>query len=77
MRTMRIKMQDDQGRVYHWTVKRVPRFVQCFIGHSRIGSGWEFTDHDGTTRTVSGQWNDLVAQFKLVAGNYGFLCNLS
>lgn len=61
MKNMRIQLQDTEGEIYHWTIRRSE-----YVKH-----GWEFTDHQGYTRINEGNWRALVFRFKRVAGNYG------
>lgn len=69
---IRVRLEDSEGKVYRWTIKRVPRAVNLILGHKpRVVSGWEFTDHEGYTRFAEGNWRDLVAHFHAVAENYG------
>lgn len=78
MKTMSITMTDKtSGTKCKWVIRRAPRFVQCIGSQTRIGSGWEFQDHDGYVRTASGNWNDLVSLFLVTAENYGFDCRIS
>ncbi len=65
MKSMRIKMVYSDGTVYFWTVRRDPR------------TSWEFTDHDGYTRVVGGNWLNFVPRFRLVAENYGMTTDIS
>jgi hypothetical protein len=69
---MTIRLSDAEGKIYKWTVERIPRVFNCNGSKSRVLSGWQFTDHDGVARFAEGNWRDLVAMFKMVAGNYGF-----
>jgi hypothetical protein len=63
-RAMRIRMTYLDGTVYHWKVRK-------------DRGGWIFVDHEGCERFAEGNWNDLVARFRLVAENYGMTCNIS
>ena len=67
-----IRQKDADGAVYRWTLRRVPRIYNMTLGQSRVISGWEYIDHDGYTRFSEGNWQDLVADVKLTASNYGF-----
>jgi hypothetical protein len=73
MKTMSIRLQDETGQIYKWTIKHIPRVINCTIGRkTRVLTGWEFTDHDGYARFAEGNWQDLVSMFKNTAENYGF-----
>ena len=72
MKAMRIRLADENGRVYHWTIVRVPRAINYTLGLSRVVTGWQFTDHDSYTRFVEGNWIALVPAVKATAQNYGF-----
>lgn len=71
-KAMQIKLTDDTGNIYRWTIHRVPRAINC-LGASgiRVISGWEYTDHEGYARFSEGNWGDLVSSFRMTAGNYG------
>jgi hypothetical protein len=72
MRNLSIRLQDSEGKVYRWTIERVPRAVNVGVGiPTRVISGWQFIDHEGYTRFAEGNWQDLVARFKGTAENYG------
>lgn len=67
-----IRLADDTGKVYRWTIYRIPRAINCTLGkRTRVVSGWEFTDHEGYARFAEGNWRDLVAMFHATASNYG------
>lgn len=66
---IRIKLKDDAGNVFWWTVNRI-------LG-TRSRSWWEFTDHDGYERFGGENWLALVDTFRLTASNYGFTTNIS
>lgn len=70
--TLQIRLSDSNGKLYRWTIRRMPRAVNCLAGKTRIISGWQFTDHDGYERFSEGNWLDLVSMVKLTAENYGF-----
>ena len=77
---MRMRLQDADGKVYRWSIRRVPRAIKCTLGRpTRVVTGWEYLDHDGYARFAEGNWQDLVAAFRSTAENYGFtlLTNLS
>lgn len=76
---MRIKMTDDDGNIYHWSVKSFKMAWNCggTLKKGRYISGWSFIDHDGVERCSEGNWNNLVEMFKRTATNYGFACNIS
>jgi hypothetical protein len=74
MKTLAIRLSDENGKIYRWTVSRVPRAINCLLGASRVISGWQFTDHEGYVRFSEGNWLDLVAHFKATADNYGLHC---
>ena len=79
MKTISIRLADENGKVYRWTIRRVPRVMNCTYPKSRILTGWEFVDHNGYARFSEGSWLDLVPMVRLVAENYGLslLSNLS
>lgn len=78
MKTMRIRMTYQDGKIYHWTIRRVAEGWNLIPGHKpRKMSGWEFTDHEGCTRFEEGNWMELVARFHATAANYDMTCNLS
>src|SRR5580692_6206394 len=70
-RTIQIRLSDEDGKIYRWTIQRVPRAVNCLIGSNRIVAGWQYTDHDGCIRFSEGTWLDLVPRVKATAENYG------
>ena len=75
-----IRLQDSESKVYQWTIRRVPRAINCVIGRpNRIISGWEFEDHDGYSRFEEGNFLNVVTRVRNTADNYGFmlLSNLS
>lgn len=73
MKAIQIRLSDESGKVYRWSIHRVPRACNVVCGRpNRIISGWQFEDHDGYARFAEGNWLDLVAMVKMVAGNYGF-----
>jgi hypothetical protein len=73
MKATQIRLSDTEGKVYRWTIRRVPRAWNCLpLGKSHYIHGWEFADHDGVVRFAEGNWQDLVALFHLTASNYGF-----
>jgi len=72
--SLTIRLADEQGKVYRWTIRRVPRAINCnfpTIGESRVTSGWEYVDHDGYTRFSEGNWLDLLPHVRATAENYG------
>ena len=71
MKPIAIRLQDETGKLYRWTIQRVPRAINCHIGHSRVWSGWQFTDHEGYTRNAEGNWLDLIPRVRGTAENYG------
>lgn len=71
-KSIQIRLSDSEGKVYRWTIRRVPRAFVCVFPKGHIISGWEFEDHDGYARFAEGNWRDLVALFHLTAENYGF-----
>lgn len=78
-RPFRIKLTDDAGQSYHWTVRHYTRAWLCGdrLTKGRYSSGWAYTDHDGVERCVEGNWLALVDAFRLTATNYGFTTNIS
>ena len=73
MKAIQVRLMDDTGEVYKWTIRRVSGAINCTLGKkTRIVSGWEFMDHDNYARFAEGNWLDLVARVKLTANNYGF-----
>lgn len=66
-----IRLSDENGKIYRWKIRRVPRTINCLIGSNHIVAGWEFVDHEGYSRFAEGNWLDLVARFKGAAANYG------
>lgn len=80
MSALQIRLQDETGKLYRWTIRRVPRAINCTVGKpTRVVSGWEFESNDGCVRFAEGNWQDLVAMFRRTAENYGLslLTNLS
>ena len=76
MKSIRIRLQDREGKIYVWTIRRVPRAFNVQTLKSRWISGWEYEDHDGYRRFQEGTWIDVVPRVKLTAENYGFtLCS--
>lgn len=69
-----VRLQDESGAVYSWSVIRVPRVYNCGgnLPNPRIISGWQFSDHDGVVRFAEGNYSELVALLLQTAGNYGF-----
>ena len=61
MKPLRMRLQDADGKIYHWTIRPTAYFKQ----------GWEFIDHEGYTRINEGNWSALVFRFKRVIENYG------
>lgn len=59
-KTIQIRLQDEHGKVVRWSIHY----------DSRRPPTWNFTDHEGYTRVVDGNWHDLVARFKGCAENY-------
>ncbi len=72
-----IRMTDQDGQVYRWTIRRVVDAFNVCIPKPRKISGWEFTSHDGCARFSEGNWMELVTMFRSVAENYGMTCNIS
>jgi hypothetical protein len=71
-KTLKIRLQDSEGRIYRWTIRRVPRAINIVLGQkSRVISGWQYADHEGYERFSEGNWSDLVFHFKVTAENYG------
>ena len=71
-------MTDADGKKYKWTVQSFKNATNVVLGKKpRLISGWSYTDHEGYTRCVEGNWIDLVGAFDLTATNYGFRHNLS
>ena len=74
MKTLQIRLTDENEKVYRWTIRHVPRIANCTLGkRTRIISGWEFIDHDGYARFSEGNWYDLVPMVKATAENYGLI----
>jgi hypothetical protein len=72
MKALQIRLADDTGKVYRWTIRRVPRAINCTLGRpTRVVSGWEFESNDGCVRFAEGNWHDLTAIFHSTAENYG------
>lgn len=72
MNALQIRLADETGKIYRWTIRRVPRSIHCVLGRStRVIAGWEFVDHDGYARFVEGNWHDLVPRVHGTANNYG------
>ncbi len=71
MKAIRIRLSDADGKLYHWTITRVPRVYNVTLGHGRVISGWEYTDQDGYARFSEGTWIDMVPRFKATVENYG------
>lgn len=55
-----VRLQDENGKVVVWTVKRDPR----------PPATWDFVDHEGYRRCVEGNWFALVHRLKATAENY-------
>jgi hypothetical protein len=77
---LKIRLSDADGKIYHWTIRRVPRVYLCSpegpLSRSRVSSGWEYESHDGTVRFQEGNFLAVVPRFKLTAENYGLtLCS--
>lgn len=78
-KAMQIRMKDETGNEYRWTVRSFQRAWNCggHIAKPRYISGWSYTDHEGCTRSVEGNWLDLVAAFRLTSENYGLTSTIS
>jgi hypothetical protein len=71
MKALQVRLTDESGKIYRWTIRRVPRAFNCMIGYSRVISGWEYVDHDGYVRFSEGNWLDLLPHVRATAENYG------
>lgn len=70
--SLRIRLQDETGKVVRWTIQRVPRAINCALGQkTHVVAGWQFVDHENYIRFSEGNWHDLVAMFHATAENYG------
>jgi hypothetical protein len=75
---IRIKMTDNLGQVFWWTVQRQPDAVQVGVGSKpRKCPGWMFRDHEGCERFSEGNWLALVGMFREVAANYDLATTIS
>ena len=76
---MKIRMTDQDGKVYYWSVRHISRAWNVLMkpAKSHYINGWQYTDHEGCERFAEGSWMDLVDAFRLTASNYGFTCNIS
>lgn len=74
-KAVQIRLSDDAGTIYKWTIRRVPRTYlvnpEGPLSRSRIGTGWEYQDHDGYCRFQEGNWLDVLPRVRLTASNYG------
>ncbi|MDE1767486.1 MAG: hypothetical protein KGI27_14620, partial [Thaumarchaeota archaeon] len=57
-KTIVIRLQDENQKIYRWSISRGPRAVNLGTGLHRVVHGWQFTDHDGYSRFVEGNWID-------------------
>ena len=57
---IQIRLQDETGKIVRWSIRH----------DSRPVATWDYTDHQGYTRSVEGNWRDLVFRVKLTAENY-------
>ncbi len=79
MKSVQIRLQDAEGKIYRWSI----RWLKCWgvnpdgpLSKSRQLVGWEYESHDGTRRFQEGNWRDVVPRVKLTAENYGLtLCS--
>lgn len=69
MRNIEIRLKDENGKVYRWSIEWIKNAYIC--GQARHCDGWQFKSHDNVVRFIEGKWRDLVPQFKMVAKNYG------
>ncbi len=73
--TVSIRLKDEAGKIYKWTIRRVAKVWGINpdgpLSRNRYLSGWEYEDHDGYTRFQEGTWIDVVPRVKLTAENYG------
>ena len=72
----RFKVTDGTGATFTWAFYYLPK-VYCTAGPKHHLSGWMLATHDGVERFSEGNWLAFVPFVRLIAGNYGFTCNLS
>lgn len=77
MKSFRVKVTDETGQDYYWTVQAVQAVHLCTGKKPRQVRGWSFKDHEGYERFSEGNWLALVDTFKAVVSNYGFTTKLS
>lgn len=70
-KAIQVRLSDADGKIYHWTIRRVARAHNAVLGGGRMVSGWEYTDHQNYPRFSEGNWSNVVARFKATADNYG------
>ena len=73
----RFKVTDGTGATFTWGFYYLPRAYCTAPGNGHIAQGWMLVTHDGTERFSEGNWLAFVPFVRLIAGNYGFTCNLS
>ena len=66
---MKVKMSSQEYGNRTWTIQKRKE-----LGGKSV---WTFTTHDNYERHGGLTWAELVAKFREVAGNYGFVTNLS